>query len=95
MSGIKYENFRYSSSSIDDFLTGKSEKAAQVARQASVSKSTQKIRFASVSELAGFQLVADDKLVRLSQKDFWKLGQDAEGPYIERLVEDSDGPVQG
>lgn len=96
MSGIKYEDIRFSSSSIDDFLTGKTEKVAQASRSMVLkTASVGKVRISGVGELSGFQLIADDKLVRLSQKDFWKLGQDADGPYIERLVEDSEGPIKG
>ena len=45
-------------------------------------------------EGAGFQFVANDKLVRISQKDFWRLGEDENGPFIERLVSDDEGPVK-
>ena len=54
-----------------------------------------KIRISNMSQLAGFALVADDTLVRVSQKDFWHIGEDEEGHFIERLVSDDTGPVQG
>jgi hypothetical protein len=90
---FKIEDIRFSSSSIDDFLTGRLEKVA-VASAARSRVASQKVRIANLNQLAGFQLIADDTLVRLSQKDFWKLGQDEQGPFIERLVEDSTGPVK-
>ncbi len=87
------EDLRFSSSSMDDFLTGRSEKfAAQAAAKSRVASG--KLRISNVNQLSGFQLVANDTLVRLSQKDFWKIGQDDQGPFIERLVEDSNGPVK-
>lgn len=86
MSKLKAEDFRMSSSSLDDFFSP----PARPIRTAS----SHRIRIASLGSLTGFAMVAKDTLVHLSQKDFWKLGQDADGPYIERLVED-DEPVQG
>jgi hypothetical protein len=46
-------------------------------------------------DLIGFSRVAEDTLIHLSQQDFWKLGQDNDGYFIERLVDDSGGPVKG
>lgn len=84
MSGLKIEEFRTSSSSLDDFFNP----PARVA-----SKAPGRIRISSLSALAGFSMVSSDTLIHLSQKDFWKLGQDEGGSYIERLVSD-DSPVQ-
>ncbi len=87
MSKTKIEDLRYSSSSIDDFFADRpiNQRIA----------STGKIRIAGTYQLAGFHVIAEDTLVRVSQKDFWKLGQDSEGYFIERLVDDSNSPVQG
>lgn len=88
MSGPKIEDLRFSSSSIDDFFGTSKPKIV------TASVVTGKVRVASVSQLAGFSFVAEDKLVHLSQKEFWKLGQDGEGFFIERLVDDQDGPLK-
>lgn len=80
-------DLRFSSSSVDDFFAG----PRPVVRAAAQGK----VRVASVHALAGFQFVAEDTLVRVSQQDFWKLGQDSEGYFIERLVSDDDGPIKG
>jgi hypothetical protein len=85
MSGSKIENIRFSSSSVDDFLSG-----IPIHKTASSGV----IRIGNLQHLAGFQLVADDKLVHLSRQDFWQLGQDENGYFIERLVSDDDGPVR-
>lgn len=82
---------RFSSSSFDDFFAPKADPGPSV-RSASAGA---RHRVASLHQLAGFSMVAEDTLVRVSQKDFWKLGQDTEGFYIERLVSDEDGPVKG
>ncbi len=84
---LKIEDFRFSSSSVDDFF-GEPKKVA-------ASGSPVKIRFASLQVLSGFQFISSDTLVRLSKNDFWKLGHDEEGDFIERLVSDDEGPVQG
>lgn len=55
--------------------------------------STGKIRVSSMRDLAGFSQVATDTLVHVSQQDFWKIGKDDQGHYIERLVNDDSGPV--
>jgi hypothetical protein len=47
-----------------------------------------------LNRLAGFEMLSNDKLVRVSQKDFWRLGQDDEGYFIERLVNDDNGPIK-
>lgn len=86
MSVPKIDNLRFSSSSVDDFF-----KPAPTPKVASSGK----VRVSSLTQLAGFHVIAEDQLVRISQQDFWKLGQDNEGYYIERLVEDTDGPVKG
>lgn len=52
--------------------------------------SGKKIRIASVSDLKGFQTVGANKLVHLSNQDFWKVAQDEEGYFIERLVDAND-----
>lgn len=78
-----------SASSIDEFFKSP--------RHSSVSAFVQnKIRMASVNQIpSGFMKVSNDSLVRLSQQDFWKIGQDESGFFIERLVDDEDGPVAG
>ena len=79
-------NLRFSSSAVDDFMSDSpSVKVASAGR----------IRVANVNQLEGFQVISADKLVHLSQQDFWRLGQDEEGFFIERLVDDTDGPVKG
>ena len=83
---MKIEDFRFSSSSIDDFFQQPNVRTARVA-------SGGRIRIAGLSDLAGFRFVAEDKLVRLSKQDFWQLGEDEEGPFIECLVDDGEGPV--
>ncbi len=88
MSGIKIEDFRSSSSSIDDFFADRPVVQKHVA-------ATGRIRVANLHQLAGFRIVAEDTLVRVSQQDFWKIGKDAEGDFIERLVDDQDGPIVG
>lgn len=82
---------RFSSSSFDDFFAPKAAPGPSV-RSASARP---RHRVASLHQLAGFSFVAEDTLVRVSQKDFWKLGQDNEGYFIERLVSDDEGPVKG
>lgn len=67
-----------SGSSIDDFFKSDSSRK----------------RVASVSDLSSFMFLSSDKLVHLAQKDFWHLGYDEEGFFIERLVEDEKGPVK-
>jgi hypothetical protein len=89
MPAPKIEDLRFSSSSIDDFFTSK-----PVVRKASAAP-VGRIRIANAGQLAGFQLVAEDQLVHLSQQDFWHLGKDDKGFYIERLVDDDNGPVKG
>lgn len=83
MSNFKIEDIRFSSSAVDDFLSPPARTAG-----------SGKIRIASLQRLAGFQLVADDKLVHLSRQDFWQLGEDEDGYFIERLVSDDDGPIK-
>jgi hypothetical protein len=85
MSNFKIEDIRFSSSSIDDFFVN--EKPTKVA--------SGRVRISGLQQLAGFEVVSDDKLVRISQKDFWRLGHDDDGYFIERLVNDDDGPVKG
>lgn len=87
---IKFEDIRYSSSSIDDAFTA----TPRSSRTASAGAG--RLRIASASDLSGFARVAHDKLVHLSKMDFWKLAQDEEGNYyIERLVEDDSSPIKG
>lgn len=85
MSGPKIEDLRISGSSIDAFFAPQRRQASAIVG---------KVRVANLNQLSGFQRVADDTLVRISQQDFWKLGKDDEGYFIERLVEDGEGPVK-
>jgi hypothetical protein len=86
MSKFEFEGVRSSSSSMDDFFSP----PKPLKRIASVGK----VRIANLQELVGFYQIGADKLVRLSQQDFWQLGHDEEGHFIERLVDDVDGPVK-
>ena len=88
MPAPKIEDLRFSSSSIDDFFSTPPVRKASAAPPG-------RIRVANAHQLAGFQLIAEDQLVPLSQQDFWHLGKDDKGFYIERLVDDDNGPVQG
>jgi hypothetical protein len=83
---IEITDMRFSSSSIDEAFKDHSRTA---------SRSSNKIRVASVNDLHGFAKVAGNNLVRISENDFWKLGTDDEGYFIERLVDDTDGPIKG
>ena len=86
MSDFKIDDLRFSSSSIDDFFNSTPKMKTA---------STGRIRVANLTQLAGFHVIAGDQLVHLSQQDFWKLGQDGEGYFIERLVDDGVGPIKG
>ena len=83
---VKIEDLRYSSSAIDAFFNP--PPTPRVAASG-------KMRIGSLRELAGFSHISSDTLVHLSQQDFWQLGQDKEGFFIERLVDDAEGPVKG
>jgi hypothetical protein len=87
MPAPKIEDLRFSSSAMDDFFTSKP--AVRTASNPVVGK----IRIANAHQLAGFQFVAEDQLVHLSQQDFWHLGKDDKGYFIERLVDDDSGPI--
>lgn len=87
MSAPKIEDLRISSSSIDAFFAKEKPRTASAV--------VGKVRVANLSQLAGFSHVAEDTLVNIAQQDFWKLGKDSEGFFIERLVEDGEGPVKG
>lgn len=76
----------FASSSIDCFFASDTPKP-RVA-------SSGKLRVHSMRDLVGFNRVASDTLVHVSQKDFWRIGQDDEGHFIERLVSDDTGPVE-
>jgi hypothetical protein len=75
------------SSSLDDFYSSPKDQKVLPSR----------IRVASTQDLNGFMKVSSDKLVHVSQQDFWKLAKDEEtGEYfIERLAEEYDIPVKG
>lgn len=79
-------DFDFISSSVDVFFTD--EKTPKVHRA-----STGKTRISSARDLIGFTRVSSNTLVHVSQKDFWRIGKDDEGHYIERLVSDDTGPV--
>lgn len=85
MSRINFEGLG-SNNSVDSFFTSiKKDKQP----------SAQRVRVASASALSGFTFVGKNTLVHTSQQDFWKLGQDSDGFYVEKLVEDNNGPVEG
>ena len=87
MSVKHIEDLRLSSSSIDDFF---SPVPGPTSRQASAGK----VRIANLMQLADFHSIGEDKLVHYAKKDFWRLGKDDEGFFIERLVNDDEGPVK-
>lgn len=87
MSSLKIEDFVFSSGALEFEPTNSKVKVA----------SSNKIRIASLNQAinSGFQIVSNDTLIRTSQKDFWKIGEDEDGPFIERLVSDDEGPIKG
>jgi len=52
-------------------------------------------RVSNVQNIPGFIQVASDTLIHIAQQDFWKIGYDQEGPYIECLIEDPNTPFRG
>lgn len=82
---MKIEDLRFSASSIDAFF----------APRPPVRTAGSKVRIGSLRDLAGFSHIAEDTLVHLSQQDFWHIGKDNDGYFIERLVDDTEGPVTG
>jgi hypothetical protein len=83
---LDISDIRFSSSSIDDFFSSP--------RPVVKTATSGKTRVANFQALSGFHFLSSDTLVRTSQQDFWKLGQDADGFFIERLVSDDEGPVR-
>ncbi len=78
---IDITDISFSSSSIDDVFMPQ--------------KTATRLRVAD-SSVAALQVAAGkDPLIHIAQNDFWKLGHDSEGFYVERLVEDDQGPVGG
>lgn len=86
MAKMDISDLRFSSSGIDDFMQGK--------QPPNIHTASGKIRVANLNQLAGFDYIGSDTLVRTSKQDFWKLGQDKDGYFIERLVSDDDGPIK-
>ena len=88
---LKIEDFKFSSSSIDDFYKSNKPKVSSSGLLPS------KMRVASKQDLNGFMKISKDTLIHVSQQDFWKLAQDSETGeyYIERLTDDTNGPVKG
>lgn len=82
---LQIENVRFSSSSVDDFSFPVSS---------NIRSASSRVRIASLNDLGSFRVAEDNTLVHLAQKDFWKLGQDENGFFIERLVDDETGPVK-
>ena len=53
------------------------------------------IRVASIRDLAGFRRVAQDRLVRPSENDLWKLRQSDDGAWVvERLFDEDGNPLK-
>jgi len=85
---LKIDDFSFGfSSSIDDFYSPPK----------SISLNTNRIKISKSADLSGFVRIASDRLVRISQNDFWKLAKDEDTGefFIERLTDDIDGPVKG
>jgi len=78
---MEFKDLSFSGSSIDSFM--------------SAGRRVERIRVADVTSLASHGVTAGDPLIHIAQNDFWKLGHDAEGFFIERLVDDNSGPVGG
>jgi len=87
---LKIEDFSFdNSSSIDDFYS-----PPKIKHNPGIGS---RYKVASLNSLNGFVRIASDKLVRVSQQDFWRLAKDDETGefFIERLADDNDGPVKG
>lgn len=85
------KDVKFTPSSVDVFADyfGASKRPTRVAAVGG------KVRIASVDQLVGMTRVSADVLVRHAQQDFWQIGQDEDGFFIERLVDDASGPVRG
>lgn len=53
-----------------------------------------KTRISSLDQLVGMTRVASNVLIRHAQNDFWEIGEDENGFFIERLVDDTLSPVK-
>lgn len=64
---------------------------------ASASKNPQhkRYRVANMAQLKGFSRVANDTLIRKSERDLWSLEQSEDGEWvIERLFDDDGNPLK-
>lgn len=84
------------SSGMDSFLGGEEEDVQDIRDLvAGSSKEPQSVRIASVDQLAGFTRVANDTLIRKSERDLWSLKQSEEGDWvIERLFDEDGKPLK-
>lgn len=83
-------SFEMVSSGMDSFLGG-SEGDAEIEG----SSLPDKMRVASVGQLSGFVRVANDTLVRKSERDLWSLKRTEEGEWeIERLFDEDGNPLK-
>lgn len=81
-------------SGMDSFLGGEE---VQDLRELTASEAPRgkRIRVASVEQLSGFTRVANDTLIRKSERDLWSLAQTDEGEWvIERLFDEDGNPLK-
>ncbi len=81
-------------SSVDEFELVHNFRPKSIVVAGTAGKPVYRVRVSSVNDLYGFHVSSKEHLVHYSKQDFWKLGTDDEGYFIERLVDDSDSPVK-
>jgi len=76
MSDFDFDKFAWSDRDVEPFL----RKAKR-----------ERIKIATIRDLAGFQRVSTNLLVRKSDQSFWELAKDSKGEVvIERVLDDGD-----
>jgi hypothetical protein len=61
----------------------------------STKKPAGRVKVGSLSQLNGFQRVAEDTLIHKSTRDLWAIQKESDGEfYIERLFQDDGNPLK-
>lgn len=85
------------SSGMDSFLDDGKEAVQDIRELVASSEgdTPRRVRVSSVSQLAGFTRIANDTLIRKSERDLWSLQQSDDGDWvIERLFDEDGNPLK-
>jgi len=96
MQDFKFEHMQGSGSTgLDAFFENEPQTISPFGSIKQASAKPQRIRIATMVDIAGFQRISNETLIHKSTQDLWAIKHEGSEYFIERLFQDGATPIKG